>query len=355
LNVRLRISASERSSKHEIVEVGQPRSNMLLSYLLAYVDFHRQVARLMKQRRFAAVVLSHIISPAIPLLIGGRPLVFDYKDVYSASASTPFKQPLRSLVYWLSRLFEKILFTRQMTVVVPAPSLSALLKKNFRISSSVITNGVNMEIFHPISRAEKELVRKNLGLGQDDFCLCYLGSIENWLDLETVVCAVESFAKARLVLIGGSVRSPDYFQSILSTCEQKGLGRKVMAKGFLSQRQAAQILSASDAAIIPFRTDMALSKVALPDKLFEYLASGVPVISTKLPDIVSRFKDVVHFYDSADDLVDILRHLEALRETRGCDLHESALSRNYDWKAISREYQGLLIELIDKRRPSQNT
>jgi glycosyltransferase involved in cell wall biosynthesis len=354
LNVRLRASAVEMQSKHEIVEVGRPRRNILLSYLLAYVDLHRQVAYLMKQRHFSAVVLSHIISPVVPLLVRGRPLVFDYKDVYSVSASIPYRQPLRFVVHWISRLFEEILFRCQMTIVVPTPSFKALLKREFGVSSSIITNGVNMEIFHPASPAERMLVRKNLGLGQDDFCVCFLGTIQEWLDLATVISAVESFPKAKLLLIGGSVRSPDYFQSILSTCEQRGLGRKIIAKGYLSQPEAAKILSASDAAIIPFRTDLSLSRLALPDKLFEYLASGVPVISTKLPDVVSMFGDVVHFYDNADELVGILRHLDALRETREHDLHESELSRKYDWKTIGKEYQDLLRKLIERRREGQN-
>jgi glycosyltransferase involved in cell wall biosynthesis len=323
---------------------------MLFSYFRAYKDFHTQLVRLIKQRRFDAVVLSHIISPVIPLLVDGIPIVFDYKDVYSASASAPFTLPLRPLVYWSSRLFEQILFSCPMTVVVPTPSMKAMLAKRFGISSSLITNGVNTRIFHPISEVERMTVRAQLGLHQDDFCVCYLGSIENWLDLETVISAVEAFEKARLILIGGPVRSPDYFKSILTACDKKGLGAKVITKGFLSQLQAGLILSAADAAIIPFRTDLGLSSVALPDKLFEYLASGVPVISTRLPDIASIFRDVVYFYGNPSDLLAILQHLDTLRRTRKLDAPGPALMKEYDWKISSGRYQQLLQEIIDCRK-----
>lgn len=327
---------------------------MLLSYLLAYKGFHTELVRLIKQRRFDAIVLSHIVSPLIPFLVGGIPIVFDYKDVYSASASTPFGLPLRPFVYWTSRLIEGILFRQSMTVVVPTPSMKTMLTEKFGISSLVITNGVNTKIFHPISESERATVRANLGLRQDDFCLCYLGSIENWLDLGTVISAVESFDKGRLILIGGAVRSPNYLKYILSICDKKGLGRKVITKGFLSQPEAARILSAADAAVIPFRTDMHLSRIALPDKLFEYLASGVPVISTRLPDIAAMFGHLVYFYDNPKHLLEILRQLNDLRMTGKNDDRVPVLMKKYDWSVSSRKYQQLLSNIIESTKHSQN-
>jgi glycosyltransferase involved in cell wall biosynthesis len=319
---------------------------MLQSYLLAYGKFHAELARLIKQRNYDCVVLSHIISPLIPMLVCDRPLIFDYKDVYSESASAPFRFPVRTFVYWIGRLFEEVLFGWEMTIIVPAPSMHAMLRKRFGIDSRVITNGANTELFKPLSSQKRTAVRTQLGLHEDDFSIVYVGSIENWLDLETVLSALESFREAKLVLVGGTVRSRDYLDSILLACERKKLRDRVVTAGFLRQAEAAEIVSASDAAIIPFRTDTRLSLFALPDKLFEYLATGVPVISTRLPDVAELFSDFVHFYDNADDLAAILRQLYKTRPTREPDQRQTHIAEQYDWKAMSQQYQRLISALI---------
>lgn len=349
LNTRVRVGSKVRESRHEVVEVGSASGNMLCSYLLSYKDFHLKLVSLMKQRKYDCVVLSHIISPLIPLLVTGRPLVFDYKDIYSHSASAPFKFPAKPVVYWIARLFEEVLFRWPMTIIVPAPSMQDILRRRFGLDSVLITNGAYTDVFRPSSESERASVRTKLGILQDDFCISYLGSIENWLDLETVIHALEQIGQAKLILIGGSVRSSDYLQNILSISEERGLKGRIVTTGFQDQRNAARIVAASDAAIIPFRTDTELSLVALPDKLFEYLATGIPVISTRLPDVASMFGNSIHFYGNFDELVLTIRKLMTEKANGRLYRQREAFVEDYDWKLISRKYQQLLENVIENR------
>ena len=322
LNVRLRPGPQSRETKHEVIDVGYPRRNMVLTYMLAFVKFHLELARLVKSHRFDCVILSNVFSPFIPLIVAGRPCIFDYKDVYPLSASVPYKTPMRQIVYWLTRLFETLLMMFPVIVVVPSPSMGVLVRNKFGISSVLIPNGANTDLFHPASEDVRRKVRTDLGVRQDEFCLCYLGSIENWLDLESVVHALTQLKSVRLIMIGGPPRSGEYLQSILTLCEEEGVLGRVTSTGFKSQAEAAKILSACDAAIIPFPTNRELSAVALPDKTFEYLASGIPVISTKLPDVQKLFGDLIHFYSSTDELVEILRWLKSHMNDEEHDLSE---------------------------------
>lgn len=334
-----------RETKHEVIEVGSPHRNMVLSYVLAFVKFHLELARLVKSCRFDCVILSNIFSPFLSLIVVGRPCIFDYKDVYPLSASVPYKTPMRQIVYWLTRFFERVLMIFPMTIVVPSPSMAPLIRNRFGISAVLIPNGVNTELFHPTFEDVRTRVRTDLGVRQDEFCLCYLGSIENWLDLESVVHALTQLKSMRLIMIGGPPRAALYLQSILTLCEKEGV--RVTSTGFKSQAEAAKILSACDAAIIPFPLDRELSAVSLPDKTFEYLASGIPVISTKLPDVQKLFGDLVHFYSSTDELIEVLRRLQSHMNDEKCDPSEQiARAKNYDWKTISRSYENLISELV---------
>jgi glycosyltransferase involved in cell wall biosynthesis len=325
---------------------------MLQSYLRSYVDFHLQLVSLMKRRKFDCVVLSHILYPLVPLLVSARTVVFDYKDIYSQSASVPFKFPARPFVYWVARLFEEVLFRSPVTIVVPTPSMQDLVRRRFGLDTVLITNGANTEVFRPLSESERTSVRTRLGVHQDDFCITYLGSIENWLDMETVIHALKQIHQARLILIGGAVRSSDYLHRILSISEDREVKNRVMSTGFRSQRDAAEIVAASDAAIIPFRIDTELSLVALPDKLFEYLATGIPVISTRLPDVANMFGDCVHFYDDTEELVRTVHEL--MTEKIKGHIQKRRSWKDYDWKLIARKYQQLLRSVIGYGLDSQN-
>jgi len=352
LNMRIRTSPKIRGSRHEVIEVGHAARSMLLSYLLGYADFHLQLVNLIRKRNYDCMILSSIISPIVPLLASGRPVIFDYKDIYSLSASAPFSFPVRTFVYWVVRFFEEILLKFRMTVVVPSPSLQGIMRRKFGINAEIITNGVDTHVFKPLSEQEKKSVREKLGIQQSDFCLSYLGSIENWLDLETVLCALEQVPHAKLVLIGGAVRSSEYLQSILSLSERKRLTKRVLPTGFRTQHDAAEIVGASDGAIIPFRTDTELSQVALPDKLFEYLAAGVPVISTRLPSVVRIFGNSIHFYDTVNELSQTIRNLIVEKDQSCCDVSRSTPAENYDWGLIASKYQCFLKKIVETgRRP----
>jgi glycosyltransferase involved in cell wall biosynthesis len=356
LNVRLRTGPERRETKHEIIEVGVPTQSVLLSYILGYISFHLQFARLVKANNYDCIVLSNIISPLIPMLARGRAIMFDYKDVYSLSASQPFKTPFRQLMYWLARFFEQILFGYQMTVVVPSPSMQRLVRDRFKIKSVLISNGVNTELFHPISVSTRVKVRAELGVRHDEFCLCYLGSIENWLELETVVQALVRLKSVRLVMIGGPPRSGAYLNTILNLCDREGVRERVTLTGFKDQPEAAKILAACDAAIIPFHVNSELCAVALPDKIFEYLATGIPVISTRLPDVEKLLGNFVYFYNTTDELNNILRHLCSSTSRKCSRSHQVNDMGKYDWKAISTTYQGLLSKVArsDEQPSGQN-
>jgi len=352
LNVRLRIGPKSVGSRNEIIEVGVPTRNVLHSYIWGYFSFHFKLASLLKSGKYDCVVLSNVISPLVPLLAHGRPIVFDYKDVYSLSASAPFRAPIRQLVYLVARFFEHLLFSFRMTVVVPSPSMQLLVRDRFNVDSLLIPNGVNTELFHPISSNTRDMVRTEIGVRQGEFCLCYLGSIENWLDLESVIHALVSLKSLRLVMIGGPPRSARYLHDMLALCDREGVRERVTLTGFRNQAEAARILAACDAAIIPFSLRHELSAVALPDKAFEYLASGLPAISTRLPDVERLFGKLIYFYDDHDELCSILRGL--INHPSKRNLREQlSQAKKYDWKAIAKTYQELISGLVTSDETSK--
>lgn len=102
----------------------------------------------------------------------------------------------------------------------------------------------------------------------------FIGLIRSWVDLELIAAVARRRSEWQFVMIGDSTQD-------LAPC--RGLGNV----HFLGPRPYALLpayCSGLDAAIIPFRLNE-LTRAVNPIKLREYLAAGLGVVSTPLPEV----------------------------------------------------------------------
>jgi glycosyltransferase involved in cell wall biosynthesis len=89
-----------------------------------------------------------------------------------------------------------------------------------------------------------------------------------------------------------------------------------------------------DVGILPYVLNTFTSFI-MPAKLKEYLAAGLPIVATSLPEI-RRFADlhpgVIEFADEADAFVSALRSAVAV-EQPGAEEKRAGVAMNYDWAA----------------------
>jgi len=100
------------------------------------------------------------------------------------------------------------------------------------------------------------------------------------------------------------------------------LGRKTYA-------ELPRYVRGFDVGLIPF-TVTPLTLAASPTKLFEYLASGLPVVSTPLPE-AQRFGDVVAIAEPMEFEDAVSRALVGARDSR-LRARRIALARRNDWR-----------------------
>jgi glycosyltransferase involved in cell wall biosynthesis len=117
----------------------------------------------------------------------------------------------------------------------------------------------------------------------------YVGALNFWFDTESVRLAALAHPEWRFLLIGpvGS-RKLDVLRSIPN----------IFFRGEVPYADLSSHLSQVDVAIIPF-LDSPLTMATNPIKLYEYFACGLPVVSTRLPE-VEQFPDLVYFADSPE-------------------------------------------------------
>nr|AIA85738.1 CAZy families GT4 protein [uncultured Pantoea sp.] len=104
-----------------------------------------------------------------------------------------------------------------------------------------------------------------------------------------------------------------------------------------------EVLGGFDVALMPFARNEATASIS-PTKTLEYLAAGLPVVSTRVPDVVADHAAVVDLQDDAAGFAD------ACLRVHGHDLSErdrklAPLLARQDWDRIADDMLGLITAL----------
>ncbi|MFI6513885.1 glycosyltransferase [Streptosporangium sp. NPDC050855] len=107
-------------------------------------------------------------------------------------------------------------------------------------------------------------------------------------------------------------------------------------------------LAGFDVALMPFAVNEATRSIS-PTKTLEYLVAGLPVVSTRVPDVVADYGDVVHFADNAAGFAracrEVVRHSAADR-----DRHLRPIRRRQEWDVIAASMAALIDDLDPDRQ-----
>jgi glycosyltransferase involved in cell wall biosynthesis len=110
------------------------------------------------------------------------------------------------------------------------------------------------------------------------------------------------------------------------------------------------VMAEFDVALMPFALNEATRSIS-PTKTLEYLAAGLPVVSTAVPDVVADFADVVHIATPAGfarACREVVGHAQAERDRK-----VRAVEPRYEWAAIAARIGALLDQAVAGPRATQ--
>jgi glycosyltransferase involved in cell wall biosynthesis len=138
-----------------------------------------------------------------------------------------------------------------------------------------------------LSGGDREKGRHSLALDFENRVVLYLGSFFYFSGLPEVVMQMKTaHPKAKLVLVGGGEQDLE----LRSLVRDAGLERCVTFTGMVPFEALPDLLASADVAINPMKKTL-VSDSALPNKVLQYMAAGVPVVSTHLDGLAGTFGD----------------------------------------------------------------
>ncbi len=244
--------------------------------LFCFLLFHK--ANLLVSNDLDTLLPNYLMSK-----IKGIPLVYDSHEYFTEVpelVSHPMKQKI-----W--KCIEKWIFPKLKDVFTVNDSIADLFEKAYGLRPTVIRN------VPPLRRVKKSVSRKELGLPEDKKILILQGSGINMdRGSEELVEAMQYIRGALLLIVGGG----DVIETLKENVKRLGLSDRVIIKRKQPYEKLMHFTANADLGLSLDKDTNLNYRLSLPNKIFDYLQAGIPVLVSNLVEI----RKIVSAYDVGD-------------------------------------------------------
>lgn len=272
------VSANERQSLKEAANF--LRNKYTLEFIL---ELHNTVPFDLIYERYSLFnIAGHMAASAL-----GIPLVLEINAplVYEA-------RQYRKLHHLdLAKSVESFLFSNSDHIVAVSSGLKDyILKIAGDAEVSVIPNGVSLENFDSAERNMKWR-RKMTHHPETDFLIGFVGSIKPWHGVEFLI---DAFAKLNtqdqafsLCIVGNGDKN--YQSALEQQCQNGGFNKRVKFLGAVPYESIPEVMKSMDVLVAPY--PQMENFYFSPLKIFEYMASKQPIVSSAIGQIEDVLTD----------------------------------------------------------------
>ena len=280
----------------------------------------------------------------IPKLLGVKVLLYMFENMpelyafeYKLSTEHPVIKLLKVIEKLSLKFADKIIVTHE-----PAYTIFAkhrIPKSKFAIVLNVPNEGI---FSFPFPKIEKQ--------AQDSFLLVSHGSILERYGYQTIVRALKLIESKihnfRLLIVGEG----EYQREIRRLVKDLRLEERVKFTGYLPFDEIPMAIGRADIGIVPM---LGVCDYMLPNKLFEYIALGIPTIASALAAIKAHFHNNSVMFFEAGNEKDLARCILELYQNpakrKSLVANASKIYEKYRWPKMKKGYLKVYEDLTRRR------
>lgn len=270
----------------------------------------------------------------------GKCVIFDAHEDFSVQlrSKTYGNKLLLRMLSAIAARYEGYAFKRFNAVVTATPTITEKIK---RYNAQVVTVH-NFPLLNEFARIERRPSTPSSASAN----YCYVGGIGKKRGIIEALAALEHCPEDTNLILAG----PCFSQTLMDEIKQMPQWSRVDFRGFLNRQGVASVYQDSIAGLV------ALHPIpnyfdALPIKMFEYMAAGIPVIASDIPlwkSIVENEScgicvDPYSPKEIGDAVSYLVEHPEEA-EKMGCNGRKAIFER-YNWDIEERQLVNLYREL----------
>ena len=209
---------------------------------------------------------------SISKINGGR-VFYDSRELYGHLAGLKHKQTIQKILYQIERIFirhvDNVITTGEMD--------SEFLQKEYGLKETIVLRNLPMRQ----SGVEPFNFRKKFKLDEEIKILLYQGVILHGRGLKILFEVVKKTSDTFLIVIGDGEHR-NYYEEL---SESEGIKPRVFFMGKVPQRFLLNYTAGADIGFALIENISLSYFYALPNKLFEYIQAGLPVIVSNFPQM----------------------------------------------------------------------
>ena len=219
-------------------------------------------------------------------------------------------------------------------------------KSRFNSNCHFYGCGVDVQHFNK-ARSPQTEIPKDIQFGEGKFVLGYFGVVDERLDYELIAKLAQANSKWHIVMVGPTCKVDP--ATLPQAPNLHWLGRREYA-------QLPAYAKGWDVCLMPFAMNEATEFIN-PTKALEYMATGTPIVSTPVPDVVSNFGKVVKLAATHEEFIEFCRK-ETLQPDESAITRGIEMAQENQWETIVEKLEGhieVVLRLQQTRaRTSQN-
>lgn len=206
----------------------------------------------------------------------GAPLIYDSHEFYPVQACFSPADQKRYLA------LEGRLARDCAAIITVNPYLARMIGEAHGIAApQVILNACEPPAIDAaaLDAGERARRRRALGLPADKTLFLYQGWLSPERNLETMVAAMAAQSAAALAIVGYGA----YEETLKALARDRGVEDRVVFLGRIENERLAEVTALADVGVVPYKAVDEMHRYCSPNKLFEFIAAGIPVLASDLP------------------------------------------------------------------------
>ncbi len=237
---------------------------------------HQQLLQFLREHRARVYHASDLYT--LPALAGaaGRDsgkLVFDARERYPYVASTAG----RPWVRWFWEMVEARFIKKADVVFTVSQSIASHISASYNIELPEVL--YNVPAYQ--EKITSDVLRQDLRLPPDAVIVLHQGNMQKDRGCLLLVRAMKYVKGAVLVFMGSGTLAP----AVKAEAKALELEDRVLFKSAVPPDQLLQYTCSADIGVTLLEDTCLNHRYALPNKLFEYLMAGLPVLGSDLPEV----------------------------------------------------------------------
>ncbi len=253
--------------------------------------------------------------------------------------SIKYSRPIRRLFLYPLTKADRIIFY--------SPSIKREVLKEIKIEEDkicIFPCGVNADRFVIKNHIPTKEIFRNY---EGNFIIAFVGLINRWQGLDVLVMVAEKLKKENInlkfLIVGGGRYLSDFKELV---CKHN-VKKYFIFTGPVAHRRIVDYINVGNICIAPF----AKERKASPIKIFEYMACGKMVISSKIPDVLSLGLDegIIYFEpeNSESLFAAIKRIINNTAQIKKPEEIRKLILEKYTWKKIVKDIYREIRKEVD--------